>query len=91
MGEGQWRLSDDLIAKLNELDDAAMEALERENEAELDAHLEEMAALVRSEGERLPDDDLHPSDVIIPPTDLTLEETRLLFSDDGLVPDIPVQ
>ncbi len=90
MGEGQWRLSDDLIAKLNELDDAAMEALERDDEAQLDEHLEEMAALVRSEGERLPDDELYPSDVIIPPTDLTLEETRLLFSDDGLVPDIPV-
>lgn len=90
MGEGQWRLSDDLIAKLNALDDAAMEALERDDEEQLDERLEEMAALVRSEGERLPDDELHPSDVIIPPTDLTLEETRLLFSDDGLVPDIPV-
>ena len=89
MGEGQWRLDDDLIKKLDELDDKAMAALERENEAQLDAHLEEMAALVRREGERLLDDDLHASDVIIPPSDLTLEETHELFSDDGLIPDLP--
>ena len=45
---------------------------------------------VQGEGERLPDDDLSTSDVIIPPSDLTLEETRLLFSDEsGLIPDLP--
>jgi hypothetical protein len=40
---------------------------------------------------RLTDDDLSASDVIIPPSDLTLEETRKLFSDDGLVPDLPMR
>jgi hypothetical protein len=27
--------------------------------------------------------------VLIPPSDLTLEETQRLFSDQGLIPDIP--
>ena len=45
--------------------------------------------LVRGRGERLSDDDLSASDVVIPPSDLTLEETKQLFSDDGLVPDLP--
>ena len=48
-----------------------------------------MWELVRSRGERLPDDDLSASDVVIPPSDLTLEETKKLFSEDGLVPDLP--
>jgi hypothetical protein len=48
-----------------------------------------MADLVRSEGKRLADDDLSPSEIVIPPSDLTLEETRQLFSEQGLVPDLP--
>jgi hypothetical protein len=89
MGEGQYRVDDSLQERLNELDDQAMTALEASDETELDKRLEEMFALVRAEGERLPDEDLSASDVIIPPSDLTLEETRELVSHDGLIPDLP--
>lgn len=89
MGEGQYRVDDACLARLDELDDAAMEALGRDDEAELDARLDEMWAVVREQGERLDDGDLTPSDLIVPPSDLTLEETRVLFSDEGLVPDLP--
>lgn len=89
MGEGQYRFPDELLARLNELDDAAMAAADANDEGTLDARLEDMWALVRAEGERLPDDELSGSDAIVPPSDLTLEETRALFSDDGLVPDLP--
>ncbi len=47
------------------------------------------AELVRENGERLADEELTGSDVIIPPSDLTLEETRELFSEEGLIPDLP--
>jgi hypothetical protein len=87
--EGQYEVSEELQARLNELDDRAMEALERNDEPELDAALEEMWRLVQAEGERLADDDLRPSEVVIPPADLTLEETRDLFSEEGLIPDLP--
>jgi hypothetical protein len=89
MGEGQYRVDDSVRERLNELDDEAMAALEASDETELDQRLEEMFALVRAEGEPLPDDDLSASDVIIPPSDLTLEETRELISHDGLIPDLP--
>ena len=89
MGEGQYRVDDSLQDRLNELDDQAMAALEASNEVELDQKLEQMFALVRAEGQPLPDDDLSASDVIIPPADLTLEETRELVSHEGLIPDLP--
>jgi hypothetical protein len=89
MGEGQYRVDDALQERLNALDDQAMAALEASDEPELDKRLEEMFALVRAGGERLPDDDLSASDVIIPPSDLTLEETRELVSHEGLIPDLP--
>ncbi len=89
MGEGQWRVGDDLQSRLNELDEQALGALERGDEGELDRLLEQMAELVRTEGEELPADDLSPSDAVIPPSDLTLEETRQLFEGEGLIPDLP--
>ena len=89
MTEGQYRISDDLGKRLNELDDQAVAALDRDDEEELDQRLEEMWALVQREGEPVPDDEIVSSDVIIPPSDLSLEETRELFSGDGLIPDIP--
>jgi hypothetical protein len=89
MGEGQYRVDDDLRGELNVLDDRAVAALEAEDEPALDGVLDEMWELVRGRGERLPDDDLSASDLVIPPSDLTLEETKKLFSEDGLVPDLP--
>jgi hypothetical protein len=89
MGEGQYRVDDDVLAKLDELDNRAMAALDREDEADLDGALDAMADLVRTEGERLPDDEIASSDAIIPPSDLSLEETRELFAGHGLVPDLP--
>ncbi len=88
-GGGQYRVDDSLLERLNELDEQAVAALERNDEKDLDARLDEMAELVRSSGERLPEDDLSASDIVIPPSDLTLEETRRLLSDDGLIPDLP--
>ena len=89
MGEGQFRVDDACLAKLDKLDDSAMEALGRNDEGELDARLDEMWAVVKERGTQLDDADLSPSDLIIPPSDLTLEETRELFSEQGLIPDLP--
>ena len=89
MGEGQYRVDDELRGQLNELDDRAVGAMEADDEPALDRVLDEMWELVRSRGERLPDDELSASEVVIPPSDLTLEETKQLFSEDGLVPDLP--
>ena len=88
-GEGQYRVPDELVQQLNDLDDAAQAAVDTEDEPELDRRLDEMWELVRRDGELLPDDDLSPSDFVIPPSDLTLEETKRLFSAEGLIPDVP--
>ena len=88
-GEGQYRVPDEVVQQLNELDEAAQAAVDAEDEPELDRRLDEMWELVRRDGELLPDEDLSPSDFVIPPSDLTLEETKRLFSAEGLIPDVP--
>jgi hypothetical protein len=89
MGEGQYRIDDSLTTRLNDLDDRAQAAVEAEDEGTLDRLLDEIAELVRREGEPLSEEDLSTSDVVIPPSDLTLEETKRLLSHEGFIPDIP--
>lgn len=91
MGEGQYRVDDDLRQQLNELDDGAQKAIDAEDEPALDAMLDQMWQLVRDRGEQVPDEEIASSDLIIPPSDLTLDETRKLFSEEGLIPDLPTR
>jgi hypothetical protein len=90
MGEGQFRIDDGLREGLNELDDQAAKAVDQGDEDGLHRLLGLMAQNVRERGQRLSDDDLSASDLIIPPDDLSLEEARELFSGEGLIPDLPV-
>jgi PspA-Associated protein len=91
MGEAQFRVDDGLAGELNELDNKAVKAVESGDEETMRRLLEEMASLVRSQGERLGDSELASSDLMIPPTDLSLDEARELFSGEGLIPDLPAQ
>ena len=90
MGEGQYRLPDEAVSRLNGLDDEAQAAVEAEDEPRLDQLLDQRWELVRSEGERVSDDELASSDAVVPPSDMTLEETKRLLSAEGLIPDLQV-
>ena len=89
-GDGQYRVDDGVVEALNELDAQGAQAVEAGDEENLGRVLGLMAQTVRDRGERLPDDDLSASDLIIPPDDLSLEEAKELFSGEGLIPDLPV-
>ena len=90
LNDAQYRVDDALRETLNALDEQAGKAVESGSEEELKRLLTEMARHVREGGQRLDDADLSPSDAMIPPEDLTLDEARDLFSGEGLIPDLPV-
>jgi len=89
MGEGQFRVDDGEVENLNELDNAAVAALEAGDEQGFRRSLGGLHDAVRRVGSRLDDADLSASDLIIPPPDLSLEAARELFTGDGLIPDLP--
>jgi hypothetical protein len=91
MGEGQFEIDDEVAKGLEEIDGQAEQALEAGDQARLSELLRRMADAVRTNGSRLPDADLTPSEAIIPPDDLTLDEARELFEGDGLIPDLPAE
>ncbi len=89
MTEGRFEVDDEVAKGLNDIDEQAGAALERGDEEQLAELLRRMAEAVRTNGIRVPDEDTSASDAIIPPDDLSLDEARRLFDDDGLIPDLP--
>jgi hypothetical protein len=86
-GEGQYRIPDADQDKLNELDNAAVEAVDSGDEARFQELWGQMLTLVQSDGNALDNDELVESDIILPPRDISLEEARSEFTGDGLIPD----
>ena len=84
--EGQYELSDDEVAALNELDNAAVSSCETGDEASFRDVFERLLAFGREHGKPVPDDALSASDLILPPPDVTLAEARQEFSGEGLIP-----
>jgi hypothetical protein len=85
--DGQYELDDAHHAKLNELDDATVAAVDRGDEGGFDASFEQLLQFVRTNGTRLGDEELRASEIILPPADLTFTEAGQDFTGEGLVPD----
>lgn len=88
MGEGQWRVDEALAARLEELDAATEHAVEAGDQAALHAALQALHDTVRTAGEKLDHTHLAPSDAVVPPPDLTLDEARRLLESDESIPDL---
>lgn len=86
-GEGQYRLPDSDAERLNELDNAAVAAVEAGDEARFAELWGQMLELVAADGEELDDDELAESDVILPPRDISFAEAQGEFTGEGLIPD----
>lgn len=89
MGDAQYDVDDEVAKGLNDLDNQAEQALQAGDEEQLRELLRRMAEQVRANGARLADEDLKPSEAIVPPDDLSLDEARQLFDGEGLIPDLP--
>jgi hypothetical protein len=85
MGEGQYRLPEESLQRINELDDALEASLD-----DADAFPSALAALlesVRGVGHPLDADELLASDVVLPAAEATADEVREMLTDEGLIPD----
>ncbi len=86
-GEDQYRLDDDDAARLNELERTVIALVDGGEE---DGFADAYGALldyVRAQGERVDDDAIETSDLILPPSDLTFAEAGREFTGEGLIPD----
>ena len=86
LGEGQLDVPDGELQSLNALDDDLQSAVEAADEAKFTASLSALLSRVREVGRPLPDDQIVPSELVLPAGDASLAEVRELLSDDGLIP-----
>jgi hypothetical protein len=86
-GEAQYRLADGETARLNELENAVVGAVEGGREEGFEDCFGKLLDYVREHGTPVPDDELEGSDLILPPADLTFEEAGREFTGEGLIPD----
>ena len=85
--ENQYRIPDADASRLNELDNAAVAAVEAGDEPRFHELFEQMLDLVRNDGELLAEDDLVGSSIILPPPDTSFADAAADFTGDGLIPD----
>ena len=86
VGLGQFRMDDDALRELNDIDNEVVRAVDAGDEEAFASALGRMTAHVQERGEPLGDAELVPSDYILPPTDSTIDEVREDFAGEGLIP-----
>jgi hypothetical protein len=86
-GEDQYRVDDGLRSRLNELDSAVLAAIDAGDEAAFKASFAQLLDYVRANGDRVGDEEIETSDLILPPDDITLSEAAEEFTGEGLIPD----
>jgi len=83
---GQYRLADGQVAHLQDLDAQLVGAVDRTDQTGMQALLHQIVTYVQNEGQAVPVEELHPSELILPAPDATLDEVRSLLREDGLIP-----
>ncbi len=87
MGEGQLNVPADAVDQLNDLDDALASAVDSGDEQRFTGTLRALLDKVRVVGTPVPDDELTPSELVLPSADTGLAEVKQLLGREGLIPD----
>ena len=86
LGEGQRSVDDGDLEGLNALDSELTAAVESGDAEGFRSALSALLDKVRQVGKALPDDEIVPSDLVLPSADASLDEVRELLGDEGLIP-----
>jgi hypothetical protein len=86
LGEGQYDVADEALARLNELDAQVEAAVEAGDVEAFTRALADLLDGVRTVGVPHDAGSLDESDLILPPADATIDEVRELLEDEGLIP-----
>ena len=85
--EDQYEVSQADYEHINELDNAVVEAVDANDQERYAKTFAALLDYIRSNGKVIGDDELRESDVIVPPSDTSLEEARRDFTGEGIIPE----
>ena len=84
MGEGQYNVKSGLFDDLNKIDNAIVDYVQKGDEEGYKKSLAKLISTIKSKGKALDDKELVESDIIVPPSDMTLKEARDVFKGTGI-------
>jgi hypothetical protein len=93
-GQGQFKVNSEILEKINGIDNSIVDLIKNNSSSsgdsklkqkELQSKLSEMKNLVISNGQHLDDKEILESDVILPDSDLSMEEASKIFRDEGII------
>ncbi len=84
LGEGQYQVDDTAAAQLDELDAELDAAVEAGDDAAFKSALSRSVEVVRVGGSPVPDDSLHPAEIILPSSDADVAEVLKLLAEGQL-------
>jgi hypothetical protein len=91
MGEGQFEIDKKHLDAVNKIDNNIVKIVNGKDEKAIEmafkTEYKKLIDYVRNNGKNIPQEIIKPSDIIIPPADLTLEEARKIFTGEGLIPE----
>jgi len=88
-GHGQFELDDAAVHHLEDLDTTLTAALHAGQEAEFHRLLASTIGYIEGNGKPLSHERVAPSDVIVPPEDVSMDEAQQFFTDEGLMQPLP--
>jgi PspAA-like protein len=90
-GHGQFTVNKSTMDKINDIDNQIVDILKKDNnidEKEFRKKITEMVNLITTEGNTIDDRELVASDIIVPDADLSIDEAKNIFRDEGIIPDM---
>jgi hypothetical protein len=90
MGQGQFTVDNRTLKRLNDLDNAIVDLVstERSDDIEFKKKLTELNRIVVKDGRPLDPHEIIKSDIILPSSDLSIDEAKKLFRGEGVIPEI---
>jgi len=85
LGEGQFRFDDSNLGDLNKIDNQIVDHVKNGNQDGFCQELAGMITTVKELGKPISVQEVIPSDIIVPPADLSFQEARNIFCNDGLI------
>lgn len=90
LGQGQFSVGSETLRRLNAIDNSIVRRFEKNNltDDEFKMKIEQLGRIVTKEGKRLDPKKIISSDIILPSSDLTIEEASKIFHGEGIIPGL---
>jgi hypothetical protein len=90
LGHGQFSVDSETLRKLNAIDNSIVQGFEKEDltDEEFRMKIEQLEEIITKRGKLLDPKVIVSSDIILPGTDLTIEEASKIFHGEGIIPGL---